>query len=184
MKLYVLLLALLQALGCSGITLYNSELELMANRGIAAALAEVNSVYAVSHRYRVTRASVQRVVPMGMNTADLLMVFGIKETECVKASTNDPQTCSFRSGFFVPSLSCSSRVRMSATLTQVVSLRCGRDSSSSSSESSEEKFSSGRHQLNISFGNRVPAPAPTPPPVQPGRSLRSQTLDIWTNSLE
>lgn len=86
MKSYVLLLALLQALGCSGeccptlitlwvdtetdflhvfvpagVPVYNSELESMANRGLGAALTEVNSVYAVSHLYRVTRGSVSRV---------------------------------------------------------------------------------------------------------------------------
>uniref|UniRef100_A0A8D0ANB6 Secreted phosphoprotein 24 n=1 Tax=Sander lucioperca TaxID=283035 RepID=A0A8D0ANB6_SANLU len=144
MKFHVLLLALLQSLGCSGVPLYNSELEALANRGLGAALAEVNSVYAVNHLYRVTRGSVKRVIPVGMNTADLVMVFGIKETECVKASRNDPQTCAFRPGFFVPSLSCSSRVRMSATSTQVLSLRCGHDSSSSS-ESSEES----RHLLRL-----------------------------------
>ncbi|XP_031148123.1 secreted phosphoprotein 24 [Sander lucioperca] len=183
MKFHVLLLALLQSLGCSGVPLYNSELEALANRGLGAALAEVNSVYAVNHLYRVTRGSVKRVIPVGMNTADLVMVFGIKETECVKASRNDPQTCAFRPGFFVPSLSCSSRVRMSATSTQVLSLRCGHDSSSSS-ESSEEKFSRGRHQFDLSFASRVPAPAPTPPPVQPGRSLHSLAAEVWTNSLE
>ncbi|KAF1371766.1 hypothetical protein PFLUV_G00272510 [Perca fluviatilis] len=179
MKFYVLLLALLQSLGCSGVPLYNSELESMANRGLGAALAEVNSVYAVNHLYRVTQGSVKRVIPMGMNT-DLLMVFGIKETECLKASTHDPQTCAFRPGFFVPSSSCYSRVRMSATSTQVLSLRCGHDSSSSS-ESSEEKFSRERHPFTISFANRDPAPAPS---VQPGRSLHNQRAEVWTNSLE
>ncbi|XP_029306656.1 secreted phosphoprotein 24 [Cottoperca gobio] len=188
MKSYVLLLALLQSLRCSGIPLYNSELESMANRGLGAALAQVNSVYAVGHLYRVTRGSVTKVVPVGLNTADLHMTFGIKETECVKASRNDPQTCAFRPGFFVPSFSCSSRVRMSATSTQVVSLRCGRDSSSSSSssssESSEVMFPRGKRQFNVPFVNRVPAPsapsAPsaTPPPVQPSRSLHFQRMDI------
>ncbi|XP_078099975.1 secreted phosphoprotein 24 [Sander vitreus] len=168
----------------AGVPLYNSELEALANRGLGAALAEVNSVYAVNHLYRITRGSVKRVMPVGTNTADLLMVFGIKETECVKASRNDPQTCAVRPGFFVPSLSCSSRVRMSATSTQVLSLRCGHDSASSSSESSEEKFSRGRHQFDISLASRVPAPAPTAPPVQTGRSLHSPTAEVWTNSLE
>ncbi|XP_074483454.1 secreted phosphoprotein 24 isoform X2 [Sebastes fasciatus] len=180
MKIYVLLLTL--ALGCSGVPLYNSELESMADRGLGAALAEVNSAYAVGHLYRVTRGSVSRVIPVGLNTVDLLMVFGIKETECVKTSRSNPQTCAFRPGFFVPSLSCSSRVRMSAASTQVVSLRCGRDASSSSS-SSEEMFSRGRHQFNIPFANRAPAPPPThppppPPPVQPGLFLQSQTAEV------
>ncbi|XP_044043978.1 secreted phosphoprotein 24 [Siniperca chuatsi] len=178
MKSYVPLLALLQALGCSGIPLYNSQLESMAQRGLGAALAEVNSAYAVSHLYRTTQGSVTRVIPMGQDTVDLLMIFGIKETECVKASRNDPQTCPFRPGFFVPSFSCSSRVRMSATSAQVVALRCGHDGSSSS-ESSEEMVSRGRHQFNIPFANRVPAPsAPPPPPAQPGRSIHSQTVEV------
>ena len=103
--------------------------------------------------------------------------FGVKETECLKASRNDPQTCAFRPGFFVPSFSCFSRVRISATSTQVVSLRCGHDESSSS-ESSEEMFSRGRHQYNIPFANRVPAPSAPPPPIQPGRSFQSQTVEV------
>lgn len=88
MKPYMLLLALLQSLGSSGewlsvpivsqvdaatvavtffphvfagLPLHNSELESMADRGLGAALAQVNSVYAVSHLYRVTRGSVTRV---------------------------------------------------------------------------------------------------------------------------
>uniref|UniRef100_A0A3Q1BYB1 Secreted phosphoprotein 24 n=1 Tax=Amphiprion ocellaris TaxID=80972 RepID=A0A3Q1BYB1_AMPOC len=138
MKSYVLLLVLLQFLLCTGIPVHNSELESMADRGLGAALAQVNSVYAVRYLYRVTRGYVTRVVPMGQSTNDLLMTFGIKETECAKTSRSDPQTCAFRPGFFVPSYSCSSRVRVSAASAQVISLRCGRDGSSSSSESSEE----------------------------------------------
>lgn len=42
-----------------------------------------------------------QVIPMGLDTVDLLMTFGIKETECVTAPTKDPQKCAFRPGFFV-----------------------------------------------------------------------------------
>ncbi|XP_070712048.1 secreted phosphoprotein 24 [Pempheris klunzingeri] len=181
MRSYVLLLALLLCLGCTGVPLFNSELEAMANRGLEASLAQVNSVYAASHLYRVTRGSVTRVIPVGLNTVDLMMIFGIKETECAKSSGRDSQTCAFRPGFFVPSFSCSSRVRMSAASTQVVSLRCGNDGSSSS-ESSEEMFSTGRHQFNIPY--RAPAhsapPPPPPPPAQPapGGSLHGQTAEV------
>ncbi|XP_026157703.1 secreted phosphoprotein 24 isoform X2 [Mastacembelus armatus] len=153
---------MLRSFATAGVPLYNSELQSMAERGLGAALAEVNSVYAISHFYRATRGSIKRLIPVGLNTVDLLMVFGIKETVCVKSSTSDPQTCAFRPGFFVPTFFCSSRVRMSATSAQVISLRCGHDTSSSS-ESSEEVFSRGRH-LNIPFSNRVPAPRATPPP--------------------
>lgn len=38
---------------------------------------------------------------MGLDTVDLLMTFGIKETECTKASATDPKLCAFRPGFFV-----------------------------------------------------------------------------------
>ncbi|XP_018516447.1 secreted phosphoprotein 24 [Lates calcarifer] len=179
MRSYVLLLAVLQTLGCSGVPLYNSELESMADRGLTAALTEVNSVHAVRHLYRVTHGSVSRVIPVAPNTVDLLMVFGIKETQCAKASGGDPQMCAFRPGFFVPTLHCSSRVRMSATSAQVISVRCGYDDSSS--ESSEEMFSRGRHHFNIPPVNRAPAPPqtpPPPPPVQPGRSFHGQAVDV------
>ncbi|KAG7232732.1 hypothetical protein INR49_008172 [Caranx melampygus] len=137
MKSYVLLFALLPFLGCSGAPAPNSELEAMASRGLQATMTEVNAMHAISYLYRPTRAFVKRVIPLGANTMDLMMKFDIKETDCTKASGSDPMTCAFRSGFFVPTLSCSSRVRVTATSTQVVSFNCGRDSSSSS-ESSEE----------------------------------------------
>ncbi|XP_034468188.1 secreted phosphoprotein 24 isoform X1 [Hippoglossus hippoglossus] len=162
MRSFVLLLALLQSLGASGGRRYSSE---QSNRGLAAAVAGLNSVYDASHLYRATRSSVKRVVSVGLNTVDLLMVFGVKETQCEKASGSDPQTCAFRRGFLVPSFTCSSRVRVFPTSAQVASLKCGKDSSSSSSsESSEEMFSRGRHQFNSPFENIVPAPSAPPPP--------------------
>lgn len=42
-----------------------------------------------------------QVIPVGLNTVDLIMIFGIKETECTKEYRKDPQTCAFRPGFFV-----------------------------------------------------------------------------------
>ncbi|XP_047432104.1 secreted phosphoprotein 24 [Mugil cephalus] len=175
MRSCVLLLALLQSLGCTGAPLRNYELQSMADKGLGAAVAEVNSVYAVDHLYRVTRASVTKVIPRGLDTVDLMMPFGIKETECAKASGKDPQTCAFRPGFFVPSLSCSTWVRISSTSTQVVSLRCGHDSSSSSSESSEEVFSR-RRQEYVPFASRDPAPNAAP--VQPGRFFQNRAVDV------
>ncbi|XP_072219053.1 secreted phosphoprotein 24 [Leuresthes tenuis] len=175
MKSFVLLLALLLALGCTAIPLYSPELESMADRGLGAALAEVNSIFAVRHLFRVTQSSIRKVFPLGTDTTDLLMMFGVKETECAKNSPKDPQTCAFRPGFFVPSFRCSARVQVSAASTNVVSLRCGHDSSSSS-ESSEEVFSRRRPVLNVPLVNRVPAP--TAPPVQSGRSFQSQTVEV------
>lgn len=53
---------------------------------------------------------VRQVIPLGANTVDLMMKFDIKETDCAKASGSDPQTCAFRSGFFVVRDSMSSGV--------------------------------------------------------------------------
>ncbi|XP_061571925.1 secreted phosphoprotein 24 [Cololabis saira] len=174
MKTHMLLLVLLQCLVCTGIPLYSPELKSMANRGLGAALTEVNSAYAVSHLFRVTQASIKKVIPRGLGIADLLMGFGIKETECAQTSRNDPQTCAFRLGFFVPTFSCSARVQVSATLTQVMSLRCGHGGSSSSSESSEEMFSRGR----LPFAHRAPPPPPPRlPPIYSGSTVQSQTME-------
>ncbi|TKS66334.1 Secreted phosphoprotein 24 [Collichthys lucidus] len=167
MKSYVLLLGLLQTLGCSGDPL-NAELEAIANRGLGAALTRVNSAYDTSNLFRVTRGSVTRVIPVGLKAVDLFMIFDIKETVCLKESRKDPQTCAFRPGFFVPSSSCSSRVRMTVTSAQVISLRCGHDGSSSS-ESSEEVSSRGRDRFDFRFANKAPAPSAPPPPTQPER---------------
>ncbi|XP_053170626.1 secreted phosphoprotein 24 isoform X1 [Scomber japonicus] len=171
MRSYMLLLVLLQFLGCSGIPLSNPELEAMAEKALGAALTEVNTVYAASRLYRVTHGSVTRVIPTGQSTSDLMLSFGIKETDCATASGSDPQTCAYRTGFFVRTLSCTSRVRMFPASTQVVSLKCG--GGSSSSESSEEMFR-GRHQFNFPSANRVPGPTP-----QTGqeRSLHGQAVN-------
>ncbi|KAK6325130.1 hypothetical protein J4Q44_G00044720 [Coregonus suidteri] len=155
----VLLLALLQSLCCSGLPLYQSELASMADKALVVTMTQVNNLYAGLRLYRVTRGSVKRVVPIGLNTYDLMINFGIKETDCLKSSGEDPQRCAFRLGFFVPAASCAARVRVTAEFTQVVSLNCGQDSSSSSESSSEENFTRKRQQLNVQpFGNRGPAP--------------------------
>lgn len=45
----------------AGIPLHHSEQESVADRGLGAAVALVNSMYAVSHLYRATRAKVRKV---------------------------------------------------------------------------------------------------------------------------
>ncbi|XP_024281958.1 LOW QUALITY PROTEIN: secreted phosphoprotein 24 [Oncorhynchus tshawytscha] len=156
MKWCVLLLALLQSLCCSGLPLYQSELASTADKALVVTMTQVNNLYAGLRLYRVTRGSIKRVVPLGLNTYDLMMNFGIKETDCLKSSGEDPQRCAFRVGFFVPAASCTARVRVTAELTRVVSLNCGQDSSSSES-SSEENFTRKRQQLNVQpSGNRGP----------------------------
>ncbi|KAL2087437.1 hypothetical protein ACEWY4_016265 [Coilia grayii] len=101
-------------------------------------LDQVNAQYGRERLFRVTKGSLKKVVPMGMNTQDLIMNFGVRETDCLKSSGADPLDCSFRRGFFVTEGSCYSRVRISGDRAKVVSLRCSQADSSSSESSSEE----------------------------------------------
>lgn len=59
---------------------------------------------------------------MGLNTVDLLMTFGIRETECLKSSRSDPQTCAFRPGFFVVRHLMSSGVKNNQNSISIVCL--------------------------------------------------------------
>ncbi|XP_075872645.1 secreted phosphoprotein 24 [Nelusetta ayraudi] len=171
--LSTLLPLLLFSLGCTGLPVHGSDTASMADRGLEAAVAQVNSAYAASYLYRPTRGSVTKVIQMGSDTVDLLLSFAIKETQCAKGSAGNLQDCAFRPGFFVPTHQCSSRVRMSQTLARLISLSCGHDGSSSeSSESSEEKFP--RHVSP--FGSRDAAPSA--PPAQPGSSFRSGPREV------
>ena len=91
----------------AGAPLYNPELESMANRGLGAALAQVNTVYAVSHLYRVTRGSVTRVSLHINPILHHLTVFAVDGVQC---SSSTVFVC-FISGImttitFIPGYSC------------------------------------------------------------------------------
>ncbi|XP_067297624.1 secreted phosphoprotein 24 isoform X2 [Pseudorasbora parva] len=93
---------LLQVLGGLGLPLF--ELSSKADDALQMALNQINARYARNHLYRVSKASVKRIVPLGMETFDLHLKFGIRETECQKTSGTDPQGCMYRKGFFVGGL--------------------------------------------------------------------------------
>ncbi|KAF5919339.1 hypothetical protein HPG69_010739 [Diceros bicornis minor] len=63
--------------------------------------------------------------------------FSIRETTCRRDSGEDPATCDFQRGYYVPAAICRSTVRVAAQEVQDVWVRC-RWSSSSESSSSEE----------------------------------------------
>ncbi|KAK0146004.1 Secreted phosphoprotein 24 [Merluccius polli] len=136
MKWCILLLALLQSLGCFCFPIISNTMP-MAEKALEASLTQFNTQRATTHLYRVNRATMKRVIPIGLETYDVLLKFDVKETQCLKNSGQDAQQCSFKMGFFVPTYTCSSRVRMTATSTQVVSLHCGHGSSSESGSSEE-----------------------------------------------
>ncbi|XP_030635662.1 secreted phosphoprotein 24 [Chanos chanos] len=155
MKFRVLLLVLLQVLGGSGVPLF--QLSTKADEGLRMALDQINTHHARVRLYKVSRASVKRVVPMGMNTYDLLLKFEVRETDCKKTSGVDPQGCSFRRSFFVSEASCQTRVRVAGEATQILTLKCGQPDSSSSESSSEEMGRGWFYDPNH-FGSADPAP--------------------------
>ncbi|CAL8406805.1 unnamed protein product [Arctogadus glacialis] len=164
MNLYIVLLVLLQSLGC--FCFPGPNVAPMAEKALEASMVEFNTRHAVAHLHRATKASVKRVIPVGLETFDLLMKFETKQTQCPKNSGEDAQTCAFATSLFTPKSECSSRVRVTATRTQVVTMNCARDESSSSSESSEEVFSRGRQQYVIP-GLSQATQAPPLPPTRP-----------------
>ncbi|KAI2668455.1 Secreted phosphoprotein 24 [Labeo rohita] len=135
MRCCVFLFLLLQVWGGLGFPLF--ELNSKADDALQMALSQINARIARNHLYRVSKASVKRIVPLGMNTFDLHLRFGVRETECQKSSGVDPQGCMYRKGFFVPEAGCYIRARVSQDVTRIISLRCTK-ADSSSSESSEE----------------------------------------------
>ncbi|XP_041935908.1 secreted phosphoprotein 24 [Alosa sapidissima] len=139
MKVAAVSLVLILSLGASAFPLLQWDLAPQADKAIQMSLDQVNAQYGRDRLFRLTKGSVKKVVPLGMNTHDLMMNFAVRETDCLKISGADPLNCNFRRGFFVAEASCYSRVRVSAESSKLVGLRCSQaDSSSSSSESSEE----------------------------------------------
>ncbi|XP_076159083.1 secreted phosphoprotein 24 [Alosa pseudoharengus] len=160
MKVAAVSLVLILSLGASAFPLLQWDLAPQADKAIQMSLDQVNSQYGRDRLFRLTKGSVKRVVPLGMNTHDLMMNFAVRETDCLKTSGADPLNCNFRRGFFVAEASCYSRVRVSAESSKLVGLRCSQ-ADSSSSESSEEMMM-GRIWVYNPFAPREPV---TPPVV-------------------
>ncbi|TSK17951.1 Secreted phosphoprotein 24 [Bagarius yarrelli] len=171
MRCCVLLVLFLQCLGGLGLPLF--ELSSKADDALRLAMDEINTRYARHYLYRVSKASVTRVVPLGTNTYDMTVKFGIRETECRKGSGLDPQGCAYRRGFFVTEKGCHIQTRLSERFTSVVTLKCN-PAQSSSSESSEEMWTGWHYDPNrLVRKDPVPSIATpssdAPPPMHPGR---------------
>ncbi|XP_072513820.1 secreted phosphoprotein 24 [Salminus brasiliensis] len=169
MRCCVLLVLLLQCLSASGLPLF--ELSSKADGALRTALDEINTRYARQRLYRVSKASVKKVVPLGLNVYDMILKFGIRETDCLKGSGLDPQGCTYRRGFFVSDAGCYIRVRVTDRLTDIVSLKCNQ-AQSSSSESSEEMVTGWHYDPNR-LVSRDPPPSTTIPAFDGSQPIRS-----------
>ncbi|XP_036400874.1 secreted phosphoprotein 24-like [Megalops cyprinoides] len=178
MKPAVICLILLQLVCSSGLPLFQFDLSPLAERALNTSLTRVNGQSTGLNLFRVTRSSVKRVIPVAMNVYDIMLNFGIRETVCPKSSGSDPNQCPFSPGFFVPKATCASRVRLSADVSEILSLRCGRaGSSSSSSESSSGELMSMRMMgTNGQHGFLDRAPAPAAPTFAPRNSFARNDL--------
>ncbi|KAG7315901.1 hypothetical protein KOW79_020767 [Hemibagrus wyckioides] len=165
MRSCVLLVLVLHCLGGLGLPLF--ELSSKADEALRMALDEINARYARLNLYRVSKASVTRVVPLGTNTYDMMLKFGIRETECRIGSGIDPQGCAYRRGFFVLEAGCHLRTRLSERLTKIILLKCS-PAQSSSSESSEEVWTGWHYDPNR-LGRRDTVPPTVIPSSDPGR---------------
>ncbi|XP_066517138.1 secreted phosphoprotein 24 [Hoplias malabaricus] len=159
MRCCVVFVLLLQCLVVSGLPLF--ELSSKADRALRMALDEINTRYARIRLYKVSKASVKKVVPLGMNVYDMILKFGIRETECLKGSGSEPQTCPYRWSFMRMEDGCSVRVRVTDQRTDIVALNC--DSSGSSSSESSEEMGTGWHYDPNRLIPRDPPPATSTP---------------------
>ncbi|XP_055785309.1 secreted phosphoprotein 24-like isoform X5 [Salvelinus fontinalis] len=145
-----------------GLPLYQSELASMADEALVVSMSQVNNLYAGLRLYRVTHGSVKRnlaIRPRGLTTADHVYgvewfadvnvvnrvphsggcYFGIKETDCLKSSGEDPQRCA------LSGLLCAGHLlHHTSALCFRAHSGCGQNSSESSSE---ENFT--RQKLNM-----------------------------------
>ncbi|KAI5089962.1 secreted phosphoprotein 24 precursor [Silurus meridionalis] len=187
MKCCILLLLFLQCLGGLGLPLF--ELSSKVDEALRMALDEINVRFARHHLYRVSKATVTKVVPLGSNTYDMMLKLSLRETECRKGSGMDPQGCAYNRGFFVSDAGCQIRTRLSERFTSVVSIQCSQ-AQSSSSESSEEVWTGWQYDPNR-IARKDPvlstvAPSfDAPPPIYPGRrgGINRQP-DYFSNHLE
>ncbi|KAF5909257.1 secreted phosphoprotein 24, partial [Clarias magur] len=145
MRCSVLIVLLLQCLGGLGLPLF--ELSSKADDALRMALDEINTRFARYHLYRVSKATVTKVVPLGANAYDMVLKFGVRETECRKGSGIDPQGCAYRRGFFVGEAGCHMRTHLTERFTNIVSMKCS-PTQSSSSESSEEMWTGWQYDPN------------------------------------
>ncbi|EPY76265.1 hypothetical protein CB1_001451025 [Camelus ferus] len=121
---------------CAGFPVYDYGPSSL-REAVRASLAKVNSQSLSPYLFRAFRSSVKRVNVLDEDSLSMDIEFGIRETTCRRDSGEDPATCDFQRGYYVPVAVCRSTVRVSAEQVQDAWVRC-HWSSSSESNSSEE----------------------------------------------
>ncbi|XP_004427763.2 PREDICTED: secreted phosphoprotein 24 [Ceratotherium simum simum] len=121
---------------CAGFPVYDYDQSSL-TEALSASVAKVNSRSLSPYLFRAFRSSMKRVNVLDEDSLSMDIEFSIRETTCRRDSGEDPATCDFQRGYYVPAAVCRSTVRVAAQQVQDVWVRC-RWSSSSESSSSEE----------------------------------------------
>nr|XP_023661656.1 secreted phosphoprotein 24-like [Paramormyrops kingsleyae] len=180
MRVDVLLWVLLHALCCAGFpspwrATPSADRWALGRRALGVALDHINQQAQGSWLYRVTSSSVKEIIHKGLNSYEVMLKFGIRDTICPRTSAVNPETCSVRLDISASLASCSSRVRLTGDLTELVSISCDIASSSSSESSSEEIFVTLPHTYPWDpYGNGGLAPPILPRPTADWRNTDNQ----------
>ncbi|XP_029420013.1 secreted phosphoprotein 24 isoform X2 [Nannospalax galili] len=121
---------------CSGFPVYDYSPSSL-QEALSASVAKVNSQSLSPYLFRAFQSSLKRVNALDEDTLIMNLEFSVRETTCLRDSGEDPSTCVFQRGYYVPTAACRSTVQMSAEQVQDVWAHC-RWASTSESNSSEE----------------------------------------------
>ncbi|XP_027961163.1 secreted phosphoprotein 24 isoform X1 [Eumetopias jubatus] len=138
MKILIVFVLGMNYPSCAGFPVYDYDSSSL-REALRVSVAKVNSQSLSPYLFRAFRSSVKRVNVLDQDSLNMDLEFGIRETTCRRDSGEDPATCDFQRGYYMPSAICRSTVRVSAEQVQDVWVRC-HWSSSSESNSSEEMF--------------------------------------------
>ncbi|XP_037706308.1 secreted phosphoprotein 24 isoform X1 [Choloepus didactylus] len=138
-KILIMLVLAMNCWPCSGFPVYDYDPSSV-REALGASVAKVNAQSLSPYLFRAFRSSVRRINVLDDDTLSMDLEFSIRETTCRRDSEQDPSTCDFQRGYFVPTAVCRSTVQVSADQVQDVWVRCGWPSSSESSSSEEMIF--------------------------------------------
>ncbi|XP_020829073.1 secreted phosphoprotein 24 [Phascolarctos cinereus] len=139
MEVLVIITLAMNIWSSSGFPVYDYDPAMM-REALRASVEKVNSQSQSPNLFRAYKSSVKRVNFMNEHDLTMDIDFGIRETECVKESGNPPSACDFKRGYYVPTASCRSTVKISTEQVQNVWVHCHHAFPSSDSSSSEEIF--------------------------------------------
>ncbi|KAM4836504.1 secreted phosphoprotein 24 isoform 1-T2 [Thomomys bottae] len=136
LKILVVISVVLDVWFCSGFPVYDYDPSSL-REALQASVAKVNSQALSPYLFRAFRSSLKRVTVLDEGSSVMNLEFSVQETTCLRDTGEDPSTCAFQRGYYLPTASCRSTVQLSAEQVQAVWAHC-RWASTSESNSSEE----------------------------------------------